>query len=60
MIRTLATPAQVLAVATQFVAQHATLDQSYRYLRQHKYMIKGRYYKYMDVLAHMQSLSANK
>lgn len=60
MIRTFASDAQVLAVARQFVTQNATLDQAYRYLRQHKYMIKGRYYKYTAVLKQMQLLTQSK
>ena len=60
MIRTYASDAQTLAVAQQFVAQHATLDQAYRYLRQHKYMIKDRYYKATAVLSAMQLLAQSK
>lgn len=60
MIRTFASDAQTLAVAKQFVAQNATLDQAYRYLRQHKYIIKDRYYKYTAVLTQMQLLTQSK
>jgi hypothetical protein len=60
MVRTFASDSQVLAVAQQFVKQHATLDQAYRYLRQRKYMIKDRYYKATAVLAQMQLLTQSK
>lgn len=60
MVRTFASDSQVLVVAQQFVAQNATPDQAYRWLRRHKYMVKDRYYKATAVLAQMQLLTQSK
>jgi hypothetical protein len=60
MVRTFASDSQHIQLAQFFVERGHNMDQAYRWLRQHKYMIKDRYYKATAVLTQMQLLTQSK
>ena len=60
MIRTFASDSQHTQLAQFFLDKGANMDQAYRWLRQHKYTVKDRYYKATAVLTAMQLLTQSK
>ena len=60
MVRTFASDSQHIQLAQFFLERGANLDQAYRWLRQHKYVVEGLYFKATAVLAQMQLLTQSK
>jgi len=60
MIRTLASDEQTQKLAQFFISKEATQQQTYEWLRQHKYTVKGVTYRAMKVLGYMQQATASK
>ena len=60
MVRTYASDTQHLQLAQFFLDKGVNIDQAYRWLRQHKYIVKGLYFKATAVLAQMQLLTQSK